>query len=61
MARLGCLRDRVTVIITTSPVRSNPDTFVISAVIQSFLLVPGLADCRKLIMCDHYVVAEEAR
>jgi hypothetical protein len=41
----------------TSPVRSNPDTFIIQRVLASFGLVPGLGRCRKLIVCDGYQVA----
>lgn len=55
------LKEKLTVIVTTSPVRSNPDTHVISKVFESFLLVPGLAQCRKLLICDGYLVVESSR
>lgn len=55
------MKDRLTVIITSSPVRSNPDTHVITRVFQSFNLVPGLAACRKILICDGYVIADESR
>ncbi len=34
--------NRVTVIVTTSPVRSNPDVSLVEEVFQSFFLVPGM-------------------
>ena len=43
--------------IHNSPVRSNPDTFIITRVLASFGLVPGLAACRTLIVCDGFQVA----
>ena len=46
----------VTVIITTSPVPSNPSTTMLETVVGSLALVPGLAPCRKLLCCDGYVV-----
>ena len=36
------LPSRLTIIITTSPVRSNPDTLVLRRVVHSFARVPGL-------------------
>lgn len=42
---------------TNSPVRSNPDTYIIRRVLASFGLVPGLEACRKLIVCDGFQVA----
>lgn len=41
-----------TVIITTSPVQSNPSTTYIEAVLASFALVPALAGVRRLLVCD---------
>jgi hypothetical protein len=43
---------KLTVIVTTSPVPSNPSTHMLQAVVESMALVPGLTSCRKLIVCD---------
>jgi hypothetical protein len=43
---------RLTVIITTSPVQSNPSTDMFEALMESFDLVPGLTTCNKIIVCD---------
>lgn len=42
----------MTIIVTTSPVQSNPSTEMLERVINSFELVPGLSSCRKVIVCD---------
>lgn len=55
------LSQRLTVIVTTSPVRSHPDTTVICTALNSFHLVPGLEQTRKLIVCDGYVVSDRSQ
>lgn len=49
------VRDRMTVVVTTSPVQSNPNTDMIQALFNSFELVPGLASCNKIVVCDGVV------
>ena len=49
----------LTIIITTSPVKSNPDTQMFQSVLKSFELVKGLSSCRKLLVCDGYKVSSE--
>ena len=44
--------DRLTVVITTSPTRSNPSTKMLELVVNSLDLVPHLQSCRKVIVCD---------
>jgi len=53
--------ERVTVILTTSPVSSNPSTEFLEEVFKSFLLVPGLVHARKLIVCDGVKVTEQGK
>ena len=47
----------ITVIITTSPVPSNPSTELLERVLLSFQLIPGLSQAPKIIVCDGYKVA----
>lgn len=46
------LADKVTIIITTSPIKSNPKTDIIEASQKSLFLNPSLRDCRKIIVFD---------
>jgi hypothetical protein len=46
------LADLVTVIVTTSPMRSDPELGVLEIVIASLKLA-GLEECRKVLVCDH--------
>lgn len=46
----------VTVVVTTSPVRSNPSTDLIQQVFESFHFVPGLGNCPKVIVFDGYAI-----
>ena len=50
------LSDFLTIIITTSPIRSHPSTYVLDKVIESFNLIDELNDCKKLIICDGYQI-----
>ena len=50
---------RCTVIITTSPVQSNPDPLLIKTVLDSFKFVGGLNECPRIIVCDGCVVKEK--
>ena len=47
----------ITVIITTSPVPSNPSIDLLERVLLSFQLIPGLSQAPKIIVCDGYKVA----
>lgn len=47
----------VTVIITTSPLRSDPDVSMLHTTFQSLSLA-GLSYCRKLLIVDHFDVGE---
>eukprot|EP00123_Amoebidium_parasiticum_P005069 comp16315_c0_seq1/m.14103 comp16315_c0_seq1/g.14103 ORF comp16315_c0_seq1/g.14103 comp16315_c0_seq1/m.14103 type:complete len:287 (-) comp16315_c0_seq1:294-1154(-) len=55
------LRDRLTVLLTTSPVVTNPDTRMIEAVLHSFAHVNQLGTCRLIIVCDGYKTGEKAK
>jgi hypothetical protein len=46
------LADLVTVIVTTSPMRSDPELGVLEIVFASLKLA-GLEECRKVLVCDH--------
>lgn len=50
--------DKLTIIITTSPIRIHPSTLMLDNVINSFLNVEGLIDCKKIIICDGYTLTE---
>ena len=50
----------LTVIITSSPVRSNPSTRMLSECIASLDRNAGLSKCRKLIMCDGFKVRQRS-
>eukprot|EP00750_Incisomonas_marina_P014592 INCI17691.5.p1 GENE.INCI17691.5~~INCI17691.5.p1 ORF type:complete len:589 (-),score=79.91 INCI17691.5:69-1835(-) len=51
----------LTIVVTTSPVISNPSTKLIEHLLRSMHEVPGLRDCAVLIMCDGYKVIEDER
>lgn len=46
----------VTVIVTTSPVPSNPSTEMLQGVLRSLALVPGLQRAPRILVCDGYTV-----
>jgi hypothetical protein len=46
------VREMLTVIVTSSPVMSNPLTSMIEHVFETMCQVPGLADCSKILVCD---------
>ena len=48
------LSEFVTVIITTSPTQSNPETDLLEAVYSTFSKIPGLDQCHLIICCDGY-------
>ena len=53
----SCILQRdVTVIITTSPARSDPDIDLVRATVLSLELA-GLAQCRTILVCDHFEAA----
>ena len=53
------LYNELTIIITTSPVKSHPSTELLDDTIDAFKLVDGLDDCDKIIMCDGYNIVED--
>eukprot|EP00271_Cylindrocystis_brebissonii_P013088 TRINITY_DN32670_c0_g1_i1.p1 TRINITY_DN32670_c0_g1~~TRINITY_DN32670_c0_g1_i1.p1 ORF type:complete len:295 (+),score=11.70 TRINITY_DN32670_c0_g1_i1:210-1094(+) len=48
--------EQLTVVMTTSPVRSNPSTEFLEEVFESFAFVSGLIDCPKLLIFDGYEI-----
>lgn len=51
----------LTVLITTSPVSSNPSTHMLEEVLARFSLVPRLNECQKIIVCDGFKVRDRAK
>ena len=51
----------ITVIVTSSPVRSNPSTRMLLECLTSLDRNGGLAGCRKLIMCDGFKVRQRSQ
>jgi hypothetical protein len=51
----------VTVVMNTSPIKSNPSSDLLEKTAASFDLVPGLQQCPKLIICDGYRVAKKRK
>ena len=41
-------------ILTTSPMISNPSTELVERVVETFTFVPGLIECKLIITCDGY-------
>jgi hypothetical protein len=50
----------VTVIVTTSPVASNPSTAMLACVVDALDVVPGLRGAKKLVVCDGVARVSEA-
>ena len=48
-----------TVIVTTSPVRSNPSTEMLASTLESLALVPYLRTAPKLLVCDGCIVKQK--
>ena len=55
------LYNELTIIITTSPIKSHPSTELLDDTIGAFKLVDGLDDCDKIIMCDGYNIVEDGK
>lgn len=53
-----CLKINVTIIVTTSPVPSNPSLELIDCTMHSLQHAPGLASCKKILVCDHYKISQ---
>lgn len=51
----------LTVVVTTSYVMSHPSTALLQTVLDSFSLVPGLAECRTIVVCDGFKVTAASR
>ena len=54
------LHQLLTVIITTSPVKSNPSTEMIDAVRESFKLIEGLWKCPQIVVADGYRLVDKS-
>lgn len=54
-------RDRLTVLIVTSPAPSHPSLFLLDKVIESLTNIRGAEQCRVVIVFDGYVVASVPR
>lgn len=52
MIRIMALKDRLTIILVTSPIVSHPSTELIDKVVTSFGLVKDLCSCSLLILAD---------
>jgi hypothetical protein len=50
---------KLTVLMTTSPVRSNPSTEMFEAVVNTLDLVAGLNLCDMVVACDGYKISED--
>ena len=48
----------LTIVITTSPIKSNPSTDLLERVFKSFKKVNHLTDCPKIIVCDGYKIGD---
>jgi hypothetical protein len=55
---LLCGSHDLTIIITTSAIRSNPSTAMIEDTVRAFSLVDGLQSCSKIIVCDGATVTQ---
>lgn len=53
------IKEKLTIIITTSPIPSHPSTELLDIVFSSFRLVDGLYECRKIIIADGTIDVEE--
>lgn len=52
----NALSDKLTIIITTSPIRSHPSTELLEHTMKTFGLVRGLLQCPKIIVCDGFIL-----
>jgi hypothetical protein len=59
--RMPTLRDMLTIIITTSPIRSNPSTIVLERAMETFRLggEEFAYNCRKVIVCDGFRTSDD--
>lgn len=55
------MESAISIVIVTSPVKSNPDTYLIDTVIESLHQIDGLEHSPIIIVLDHYVIAEVPR
>lgn len=55
------VEELLTVVITSSPVRSNPSTRMLQECMASLNRNGGLARCRKVIMCDGFKVRQRSQ
>jgi hypothetical protein len=50
------MTEDLTIVVTTSPLRHNPDTSMMEATMQSLHLAEGCLDAAKIIVCDGYTI-----
>ena len=50
--------DRLTIVLTTSPIKTHPSTRLIEEVFESIAVLAGLGECRKIIVADGVKVRE---
>lgn len=55
------LSDIVTIVLTTSPVRTHPSTRLIEETFLSFTLTPDLAECNKIIIADGVKIKQHSK
>ena len=53
--------DKLTVLITSSPTHTHPSTCLLDRVLETFGAVPGLMECRKIVICDGYRLDAQIR
>lgn len=56
----GGRSSRMSVLITTSPVPSNPSTMMLEAVLNTFSRVEGLSECPLILVCDGYNLCDKS-
>ena len=49
----------LTIVVTTSPIRSHPSTDMLETLLRTFSLVPELAPCARVIVCDGFNVTDK--
>eukprot|EP00935_MAST-01C_sp_MAST-1C-sp1_P002038 g2038.t1 len=55
------LREKLTLVVTTSPVASNPDTSMLHEVLATCSFADELLECPKVFVCDGVKIKEKAK
>jgi hypothetical protein len=61
MEQDSSLLDQVTIVLTTSPVRTHPSTRLIEETFLSFALTPELSACKKIIVADGVKIKDQSK